>query len=119
MQSIPGFNAGSQYNPLQQFIEQYLAPADTETADIDVTATIVKVTVPGSGTGKVKMPHARDIAGRIITIMENSGGGGGGAIQVVNQAGTDIVGDNIAAADDRVAVYSDGLHLYVIADVTV
>lgn len=111
-----GFNSAGKYNFLEQTTVEFVAPAATETEELTDRVRVAKITTPASGVGNVKLPHADEVAGRIIVL--DCIVAGGGEVKVVNQAGTDEVGDNLSAAGDKVILYSDGAAYEVLLDRT-
>lgn len=94
----------------------YLAPAASETIELNAEDQIVRVTTPASGAGVLKLPSRAEAAGRMYSFTIHSDGGG--EVQVVDDTGTDLVSDNLGAAGDYMLYYCDGFMYYVVKENT-
>lgn len=93
------------------------APAASATVTRSKMDLYTEVTTPATGVGKVQFPYAQELLIGVLYHVKCVVDGGG-EVQLVNPDGTDMVGDNLGAANDEVVFFSNGRSVKVLVDTT-
>jgi len=94
----------------------YKAPAASETLTLGPDENVIRVTLPASGAGILKLPPKVEAAGRMFSFTVVSDGGG--EVQIVDDGGSDVISDNLGAATDYALIYCDGFKYFLIVETT-
>ena len=95
----------------------FCAPVSGTDVVVEPNQQIIRVTIPGSSVGNLVMPAAELTAGMIFQIIALNTGGGAVKVEA-SDGSTDLVGDNLTAAADKVVLISDGFGYNLLLDVT-